>query len=190
MLHTKEADKERIATSKNFILWLFIVSIVMLFASLTSAYIVKKADGGWFKFPLPIEFTISTVVIVLSSISMQLAVVFDKKKNLILEQTMMAITVVLGIVFLWMQVQGWHQLPVEFGGVKSNDSGNFLYVLSGAHGAHIISGLVYLLIVFGRLLTIKDSSKGVGIMNCATFWHFLGLLWIYLFIFLKLNHQL
>lgn len=174
---------------KKFALWLFIVSIVMLFAALTSAYIVKQADGNWLSFKLPGIFAINTVIIVLSSATMHMAYLAAKKDLLGRVKWMLLITVILGLLFLVGQYVSWSKLVEENVYFVSNyASGSFIYVFTGLHGVHLISGLIFLLVVFVSSLKLKVHSKNlVQIEMCMTYWHFLGGLWLYLYLFLLFN---
>jgi cytochrome c oxidase subunit III len=176
---------------KKFITWLFIVSIVMLFAALTSAYLVRRSEGNWLDITLPPVMWISTLVIVASSISLHLAYLAGKKNNFQALNSFMALTVVLGISFIVTQYLSWQELVsqyVYFAGKYSNPAGSFLYVLTGLHGFHIISGIIFLIVVLINSLRLKIHSKSLTqIVVCATYWHFLGALWIYLFVFLLYN---
>lgn len=172
---------------KKFAMWLFIGSVGMLFAALTSAYIVRQAEGNWLYFDLPQIFTISTVVIVLSSITMQWAYWSAKKDNLSMVKIMVTITSLLGLVFLVLQFEGWKALVAEQVYLVGNPSGSFLYIISGLHGLHLVSAVIYLLIVLVSTYRYKVHSQNLSqIEMCTTYWHFLGGLWLYLFVFLLL----
>jgi cytochrome c oxidase subunit 3 len=177
---------------KRFLLWLFIVTIVMLFAAMTSAYLVRSSDGDWLKFDLPSVFMSSTAVILLSSVSVQAAYWAAKANNKRMLIINLLVTVVLGALFLYMQLEGWKGLVEEkvfFGGRYSNPAGSFVYVISGLHGFHLITGLIYLLIVLYSSTRGKvHSGNLLQIEMCTTYWHFLDLLWIYLFVFLQVNN--
>lgn len=177
---------------KKFAMWLFIVSIVMLFAALTSAYIVRRAEGNWLEFEMPPIFWINTCILLLSSVSMQWAYSAAKKDNLEILKIAIGITTLLGISFLVGQYWSWGELvksKVFFGGSTSNPAGSFLYVLTGLHAFHLISGVIFLIIVLRATFTYKVHSKRLTqIEMCATYWHFLDILWVYLFIFLLFNH--
>jgi len=177
---------------KKFLLWLFIVTIIMMFAALTSAYLVRSSDGDWLEFDLPPMFMASTAVIILSSITMQIAYWFAKTNKTNMLIAAMSVTTILGLAFLYLQVKGWGQLVDEkifLGGRYSNPAGSFVYVISGFHGFHIISGLIYLLIVLYSSIRGKVKSNNLlQIEMCTTYWHFLDLLWIYLFVFLQFNN--
>ena len=188
-LHQIQIQKEPEATlsvdPKKFILWLFIVSIVMLFASQTSAYLVRRAEGNWLEFKMPVIFWYSTAVLLLSSMSMHWAYYSAKKDNFSNLKIAISVTFVLGLTFLWMQFQGWREMvdmKVYFVG---NPSGSFLYVFTGLHAFHLISGLLVLLYGLISAFRFKVHAKSLRrIEVCATYWHFLDILWVYLFFFL------
>ena len=183
----EEPSKPLAMEPRKFGMWLFMGSVFMLFAALTSAYIVREAEGTWVYFEMPRLFTISTVVILVSSITMQWAYWSAKKDNLSNVKVMMTITTVLGFAFLVLQWLGWVQLVAEKIYFVGNPSGSFLYVLTGVHALHIISAIVFLLIVLVATYRYKVHSKSmVSIEMCTTYWHFLGGLWLYLFVFLLL----
>ena len=188
----EEARKPLSMNPKKFALWLFIASVTMMFAALTSAYIVRQAEGNWMIFDLPNLFFVNTAVIIASSITMQWA--YWSAKHDYPERVRLAtsITSILGVAFLVGQFLAWGQM-VENNIYFVNDrgsavSGSFVYVLSGLHGAHIISGVVFLLIVLVSAFRFKVHSKNMTqIEMCTTYWHFLGALWLYLLLFLMLN---
>jgi len=170
---------------KKFILWLFIVSIVMLFASQTSAYLVRRAEGNWLEFTVPVIFSYSTVALFVSSISMHVAYLAAKKDNFLTLKIAISITFALGLAFLWMQFEGWKDLVAQNVYLVGNPSGSFFYVFTLLHGAHLITGLVVLCFAFVSAFQMKVHAKNlrrIGI--CTTYWHFLDILWIYLFVFL------
>src|SRR3954471_21847537 len=92
---------------RKFIMWLFIVSIIMLFAAMTSAYLVRRAEGNWLEYDIPSVFTYSSVVLVISSLTMHWAYLAAKKDNFGNLKIAITITFVLGAIFLYMQFQGW-----------------------------------------------------------------------------------
>ncbi|MBN7812266.1 cytochrome c oxidase subunit 3 [Algoriphagus sp. H41] len=174
---------------KKFALWLFMVTVVMVFAGLTSAYIVRQSEGNWLEYELPNIFWATTGMVVLSSIALHWAYYSAKKDNLINLKVGMILTVLLGIGFLVGQWYSWVALVDEQVFFVGNPSGSFLYVFTGLHGAHLISGVIFLIIVLISTFRLKVHSRAMDTMEMATtYWHFLGGLWIYLFMFLLLNH--
>lgn len=176
---------------KKFALWLFIISIVMIFAALTSAYIVRQGDGNWLDFPLPDMFWVSTGIILASSISMHAAYLFAKADNINMVKIAMGVTTVLGVAFLIGQFVAWSQLVDEnvYFSDPHTPAGSFVYVFTGLHGFHLITGVIFLIIVLISTFRYKVHAKNmVQMQMCTTYWHFLDGLWIYLFLFLLMNH--
>ena len=174
---------------KKFALWLFLVTVVMIFAALTSAYIVRQAEGNWLEYELPEIFWITSGIVVLSSISLQVAYYAAKKDNFLLLRTCMVLTVALGIAFLVGQWYSWVALVDQEVFFVGNPAGSFLYVFTGLHAAHLISGVIFLIIVLISTFGTKVHSQSLNTLEmAATYWHFLGGLWLYLFLFLLLNH--
>ncbi|MBY5952897.1 MULTISPECIES: cytochrome c oxidase subunit 3 [Algoriphagus] len=174
---------------KKFALWLFMVTVVMIFAALTSAYIVRQAEGNWLEYDLPQVFWFTSGVVVLSSLFLHWAYISAKKDNLSQLRIGMSMAVLLGIVFLVGQWYSWVALVDRQVFFVGNPSGSFLYVFTGLHAVHLISGVIFLIIVLISSFRYKVHSQAMNTMEMATsYWHFLGGLWIYLFMFLLLNH--
>ena len=174
---------------KKFALWLFLVTIVMIFAALTSAYIVRQAEGNWLEYELPEIFWVTSGIVVLSSFSLHWAYISAKKDNLMNLRIGMIITVILGVAFLIGQWYSWVALVDRNVFFVGNPAGSFLYVFTGLHAAHLISGVIFLIIVLISAFRLKVHSQAMNTMEMATtYWHFLSGLWIYLFMFLLLNH--
>ena len=183
------ANETRSVNPKVFTMWLFIVSIIMLFAAFTSAYLVRKAEGNWVEFDLPNLFSYSTIVLLASSASMHFAYLAAKKDQFNALRISISITFVLGLIFLIMQFYGWIQLVEKNVFFVGNPSGSFVYVLSGLHGLHLISGLIVLLVALVAACRLQINAKALTqIKICTTYWHFLDALWVYLFLFLVFNN--
>jgi len=164
------------------------VSIVMLFAGLTSAYVVRADNGNWLVFQLPPIAIISTAIIVTSSITMLVAQMAIKKNNVRLTSAALLLTLILGFAFFFTQIEGWKQLTAQgifFVGKYSNAAGSFLYLIALVHLLHMTGGLIALGVSFTKSLLKKYSSADyLGIELTAIYWHFLDFLWVYLFLFL------
>ena len=199
-------------TVKKQLLWVALVSISMFFASMLSAFIVEKADvGNWKYFILPVAFTfdlvvaspssdwviggsgivgyflISTVIIILSSFLLFFIKPLLKKGKSVF--SLVFIVLILGILFSYFQIKGWQQLTIDgvyLTGAGSNVAGSFLYILTLTHLLHLVGGLVGLCIS-----TIKSKQNLYSINNylglelISIYWHFLTILWVILFAFLK-----
>lgn len=167
-------------------------SMIMLFAGLTSAIVVRKGEGNWLHFDMPQFFYFSTAIILISSITMNIALVAAKKNNSKQIKLMLGATLLLGLIFIRFQFSGWSELyaqKVVFAGKDSNASGSFMYVLTGLHLAHLFGGIIYLVVLFINSLKEKyNAGNLLSVQLCAIYWHFLDLLWIYLFLFLLFIH--
>ncbi len=181
----KRITREKVAKP---LLWIGMVSMVMLFAALTSAYVVRMEKGDWLQFDLPQLFYVSTAVIIMSSVTMNWTLSSAKKNDFKNVKLAALITLLLGISFVICQFKAWGVLvdqKVFFAGKYSNAAGSFLYALTGLHMAHLIGGILALLVVWIKALGQRYNSENLlGIKLCAIFWHFLDALWIYLFLFL------
>lgn len=170
------------------LLWVGIVSIVMLFAGLTSAYVVRADNGNWLIFNMPDIFFVSTAVIIASSITLFIGLQMAKKNNNKGVVFSVLTTFILGIIFTYCQFAGWNELTakgVVFAGKYANASGSFLYVLTGLHLAHLFGGLISLLVTLINSLRRKYNAENtLGLELCSIYWHFLDILWVYLFLFL------
>jgi cytochrome c oxidase subunit III len=183
---TPEEIKLKEKTAK-WMLWLSMVSMTMIFAGLTSAYVVRQGAGSWLEFQLPKIFYISSAIILISSASMNWAMAAARKSNFKNVLRALAITLALGIAFVYSQFAAWGVLVDEkifFTGKTANASGSFLYILTGLHLAHLFGGIIYLAVVLARSLSNRyHAGNLMGLKLCAIFWHFLDALWIYLFLF-------
>jgi cytochrome c oxidase subunit 3 len=172
-------------TSKQ-LLWIGIAAIIMFFAGLTSAYVVRKAEGNWLEYVMPIWFMLSTIAIIVSSILLWISV--KKIKSGKSSYIYILSTLILGLFFAYSQFQGWQELVSEgifLTGEGSNPSGSFLYVITLLHLLHLLGGLITLCVSTINAKRGKYTSTNyLGIELTSIYWHFLGLLWLYLFLFL------
>lgn len=185
----EEMRQARRKVAKN-LLWLGIVGMIMLFGGFTSAYVVRQAKGDWNNFEIPTMFFVSTAIIIVSSITMNMAVTAAKKDDLKNMKRSMLLTLILGLGFILSQYLGWKSLVAQnvyFTGRSSNASGQFFYIITFMHLLHLFGGIIALIVVNFKALAEKYSSNDyLGVQLCAIYWHFLDVLWIYLFLFLYL----
>ena len=171
-------------------LWVSMISMTMMFAGLTSAYVVSRKRSDWVSFDLPAAFYTSTILIILSSITFMLAKYFIKKDNRNLTTINLVLTLILGIGFVFFQFEGFKELfnaGLVFAGAQSTVKSSFIYGITLAHMAHIAAGLIVLLVVLYNHLNKKYSAtNSLGLELGAIFWHFVDILWIYLFLFFYL----
>jgi len=177
-------QRQRIHPHK-FTLWVAIGSIIMMFAGLTSAYIVKSNQAGWQVVAMPRVFWYSTGTILLSSLLMQMALRSFKQRDMKSYRLLLAGTFALGVAFVILQWTGFQQLwssGVQFKG--SSGGGQFLYVIAGLHALHVLGGIIALMVMFVKAFFGNTKLYGsVPVELMATYWHFVDLLWIYLLVF-------
>ncbi len=187
---TDNTENKGRVNPKKFSLWLLLLGILMLFSGLTSAYIVRKGDGNWLDFEIPIIFLYSTLIVLLSSISMLYAYRSAKSDHISGIKIGLIITIILGISFMASQYYGWLILSdqgLHFVNPKYGDriSASFLIAIAAIHLAHILAGIFYLIVILIRTYQFKIHKKDtLQISMCNTYWHFVGFLWVYLYMFL------
>tara|TARA_B110001454_G_C12703146_1_gene427422 strand:+ start:696 stop:1283 length:588 start_codon:yes stop_codon:yes gene_type:complete len=168
-------------------LWISMISMVMFFAGLTSAYVISMKRDDWVSFDLPQAFYISTFLIVASSITLFLSQKFLKKDKRQLSLVFVVATLLLGIGFVWQQYEGFNQLKsigLFFTGPESTVSTSFIIGITFMHVLHLLVGLIVLLVVIYNHFKYKYKSDNMlGFELGAIFWHFVDILWIYLFFF-------
>ncbi|CAM1373880.1 Cytochrome oxidase subunit III [Tenacibaculum litopenaei] len=168
-------------------LWVAMISMVMFFAGLTSAYVVSMNREDWVTFELPQAFYISTVLIVFSSITLWLSQKFLKKNQLSQSLTLLVLTFILGMGFVWYQYVGFNQLKevgLYFTGPESTVSTSFIIGITFMHVLHLLAGVIVLLVVIYNHFKKKYTAADMlGFELGAIFWHFVDVLWIYLFFF-------
>lgn len=185
-----QLDKElNLAKKKSAkpMLWVSMISMVMFFAGLTSAYVISMKRDDWVTFDLPQAFYISTILIVLSSITIFLSQKFLKKDNIPTSRIFLIITLILGVAFIWYQYIGFNQLKdsgLYFTGKESTVSTSFIIGITLMHVLHLIAGIIVLLVViYNHFKNKYKSTEMLGFELGAIFWHFVDVLWIYLFFF-------
>ncbi len=189
MTMTAEEHKARSARSYKLLLWFAMMSMTMMFAGLTSAFVVSKSREDWLKdFHMPIAFFFSTATIILCSITFYLAKKAIQKDNRKATSNYLLLTLGLGILFVMLQFIGFNQIVQNgyyFTGAESNITTTFLYVVTVVHLVHLLGGLISLLIIIYNHFKQKyNASQTLGIELGAMYWHFLDFLWVYLFLFL------
>jgi cytochrome c oxidase subunit 3 len=189
MTMTTEEYKSRTAKSYKLILLFAMVSMTMMFAGLTSAYVVSQSRADWAKnFELPSAFYFSTIAILGCSITFHLAKKAIQKDKHSTTTYLLLSTLALGIGFVILQFVGFGQIVAEgyfFTGSASSITTTFLYVVVVVHLIHLAGGMISLLIIIYNHFKQKyNSTQTLGIELGAMYWHFLDFLWVYLFLFL------
>ena len=177
--------------ARKFLMWLFVISSFMMFAALTSGFIVYtegNAERG-IKVLLPKAFIYSSIIILLSSVTMHLAYLSGRKLDFSKQKLYTVLTILLGIAFFFSQYNAWSVLT-EAGAffVNYNASQSFIYVFTGAHLLHIFAGIIMLIYsLVGKIRNIPQVRNLFRLEVTSIFWHFIDILWIYLYVFLLLN---
>lgn len=173
--------------SYKLILVFAMVSMTMMFAGITSAYIIGKSRPDWIKdFQLPSAFFYSTAVILVSSVTMHLAKRAIKNNNRQATTIFLVATLVLGLLFAYFQRLGFYELSLKnLYPTGGSITISFLFVIVLAHILHLAGGLLSLIItIYNHFKQKYNSTQFVGIELCATYWHFLDLIWVLLFLLL------
>ena len=186
----KDLEKELTVGRKKSakpMLWVSMISMVMFFAGLTSAYVISMKRDDWVSFDLPQAFYVSTFLIVASSVSLFFSQNFLKNNKRQLSLLFVVITLLLGIGFVWQQYVGFNQLKsigLFFTGPESTVSTSFIIGITFLHVLHLLAGVLVLLVVIYNHFKYKYKSDNMlGFELGAIFWHFVDILWIYLFFF-------
>lgn len=178
-------DQHKKIHPHKFNMWMAIGSIMMMFAGFTSAFIIKRNQADWVSFDLPKVFWISTVAIVLSSLTIWMAVQAFSARHMKRYRLLMAATFVLGMVFVVLQILGFKEMWAQGNTLSANISYQFLYVIIGLHALHVVGGIIALLVMSIKAFGSKVRNYNiVPVQLVSTYWHFVDVLWIYLLIFL------
>ncbi len=176
--------------AKKMMLWLGMISMSMTFAGLTSAYVVSSSRADWIQqIDLPFDFTISSLIIILSSVTFYLAFKMLKMKNLKITHSLLVITLLLALAFIYFQVQGFNGIIEKgyyFTGPESSITTSYLYILVLLHIAHLVAGIIIVLyVLFNSFKGVYFNGNTLGFELALTFWHFLDILWLYLYLFVS-----
>ena len=178
--------------AKKMMLWLGMISMSMTFAGLTSAYVVSSSRADWIQqIDLPFDFTISSLIIILSSVTFYLAFKMLKMKNLKITHLLLIITLLLALAFIYFQIQGFNGIIEKgyyFTGPESSITTSYLYILVLLHIAHLVAGIITVLyVLFNSFKGVYLNENTLGFELALTFWHFLDILWLYLYLFVSFS---
>ena len=186
---TQGSSEQKNKRAKKMMLWFGIVSLIMSFGGLTSAFIVSSSREDWLNdFELPNAFFISTIIITFSSLVFIAAKKALLKGKYLLSQSFVLGVFVLGLAFIYNQFLGFNELIISgynFTGPTSNITMSYIYIIAVAHILHVIAGLISLAVVIvNHFKKQYTPASKLGFDIASTFWHFIDLLWVYLFLFL------
>jgi cytochrome c oxidase subunit 3 len=185
---TQGSVESKTARAKKMMLWFGMVSVAMMFAGLTSAYVVSKSRPDWIsQIDIPVSFLYSTIAIVLSSVTFVLAKKEIQKGRSAKATYFLLATFVLGLTFVFLQFNGFSKFieaGFYFTGSESTITTSFLYAIIFSHLVHLFGGLIVLLVVIYNHFKEKyKPGQTLGLELGAMFWHFLDFLWVYLIVF-------
>ena len=188
-MDVNETQTKKVRNAKRMMLWFGIVSLTMTFAGLTSAYVISKERPDWEgQLDLPEAFTWSTLVIVLSSLCLVAASRTLQNQQKDLTSVLVLSTFGLGVVFFILQINGFQEIIDQgyyFTGESSGIKSSYIYILVVLHLVHLAAGMISLSIVLVKQLAGKyTDSNPLGFELSSTFWHFVDVLWVLLFVFL------
>lgn len=185
----------------RLILYISMASITMFFAVTSSSVLVKKADVlNWAQFPLPNIFFISTVIAIASSLAFYFSYWLYQQKKFMAFRWMLALSGLISLGFLISQLLGFEALKDMGLPLTGNVAGSFIYFLAIVHGLHIIGGLTVLVVMLVKAILARKNIQfeGRGVINkkrlfsleiLTSYWHFVNVLWVYLFLFFYFNYQ-
>ena len=187
---TEGSNKEKQYRAKKMMLWFGIISLIMSFAGWTSAIIVSSSRPDWLKdYELPTAFVTSTIIIILSSLTIWMAKRSLKRSENKQTTIWVLATLILGLVFIYNQFIGFGQIIQDgynFTGPTSNVTMSFIFLIAFVHILHVIVGLICLVVVIYNHFKQKYNPQDMlGLELASTFWHFIDILWVYLFLFLS-----
>lgn len=164
-------------------LWALLATLSMLFAGFTSAYLVRRAARDWQPISLPAILWFNTGLLVSSSITLEVARAYMRRWRTEALKGWLLVTTLLGLGFLVGQLFAWKQLAAQGVYVPTSPHSSFFYMLTGVHGVHLLGGILALFFALGRVLRSRWSPAQPNALNlCATYWHFVDALWLYLLV--------
>lgn len=175
----------RPASPARIAVWLLVAAITILFAAFTSTYLVRRGETDWRVGPLPSILWVNTAVLLVSSATMEWARWRGRRGHLDGLRAGLTVTAALGVAFLLGQIQAWRELVAAGVYLATNPHAAFFYLLTGAHGVHLIGGVTGLVYVLIKVRRAADAAGTLDTVDAAaTYWHFLDGLWLYLFVVL------
>jgi len=159
-------------------IWVGIFAIIMSFAALTSALLVRQGSGEWSHIVLPSILYANTAILLLSSFTMEMSRRALARSAGV--SAWIAITLLLGLSFVAGQYLAWRHLAAQGLYLATNPNSSFLYVFTGMHALHLLGGIAVLAYLLGRVIGRHSSLRHHLLDNTAVYWHFMGGLWLYL----------
>jgi cytochrome c oxidase subunit 3 len=162
---------------------MFLATITMLFAAFTSAYIVRRSGSDWRHVALPSLLVINSLVLVASSVAVEIAQLRGAGAAWRSSAAAMAVAFVLGVMFLGGQLLAWRQMVAAGVYLPTSPHSSFFFMMTGAHAVHVMAAL--LVLAWGVKATLAGAASpriwAARMSTCRTFWHYLGAVWLFLF---------
>jgi cytochrome c oxidase subunit 3 len=181
--HASDTDSAERDDLVQLGIWMFLATVVMLFAAFTSAYIVRRSAPDWAPIQLPGMLWVNTAVLVASSVALEWGRLASKRSRAATARYGVSAAAGLGLIFLAGQVAAWRELVAGGVYVPTSPHSSFFYILTGIHGVHVAAGLVLLFYTVTHIWNVSARLDGGAparlIAASATFWHFLAVLWVY-----------
>jgi cytochrome c oxidase subunit 3 len=174
-------DRRPVLDPGALALWVFLSTVVMLFAAFASAYLIRRTGVDWTPVSLPPVLWVNTCVLAASSVALELARRGREGKP---QASWVGMALVLGLLFLAGQGVAWLELARRGILVRTGPYSSFLYILSGLHGIHLIGGVLFLSATLWTMVRRETVQSWRRLRLCSTYWHFLGALWLFLFLLL------
>jgi cytochrome c oxidase subunit 3 len=192
-MNTVSNQRQRIHPHK-LLMWVAIASLCMMFGGWTSAFLVRKAQGNWLLFTMPTAFWVSSVVVILSSLTMILTIKAFKSRDMARYRMLFGVTTFLGVAFMALQFWGFYEMHaagINLSSTAEGVSGSFIYVISFVHLAHMLGGVIAMVVYYliMRFRRTKKVYSATGLEILGTYWHFVDILWLYLFVFFYINQK-
>jgi cytochrome c oxidase subunit 3 len=179
-------DDSRREQTAELGVWMFLATVTMLFAAFTSAYIVRRSGSDWRPLALPSLLWLNTLVLATSSVVLEVGRRHARGGRWQAARRAILATAACGLLFLGGQLQAWRALVAESAYLPTSPYSAFFYILTGFHGGHLVAGALVLLYAAYAVGRDPDRSRRRRLAGLAsTFWHFFGLLWLYLFLLLS-----
>lgn len=175
--------------SVRLLMWMFLATVAMLFAAFSSAYIVRRSGSDWTRIDLPNAVWVNTLVLCASSVALELGSWSGSRRRWNLALWGVGGALVMGLGFLAGQVHAWQQLQLAGIYLPSSPHSSFFYLLTGAHGAHVVGALAllgYACVVATGSARVEPRRWSNVTALARTFWHFLLGVWLAVLVLLEL----
>ena len=179
-------DASSSVSNSQLAVFAILATMGMLFAGFASAYLVRREGLDWVQQQLPSVLVWNTVILLASSATIEISRSALRQSRSGKAVLWAAVTTILGLAFLGGQFAAWRQLEAEGVYLPSNPYSSFFYMLTAAHGLHLLGGIVALVYLLSRIVRSTSKQTVADIFgSCATYWHFVGGVWVLLYLLLR-----